>query len=123
MLANGIALPGPAEFVYSTQQLVDSDRNAKGTVIAQKINRRQLKFDGLYWSYLTCDEWKFIRGLIENFEVNITYWDDYEDRVLTRKFYFGDSSATPFEYDNKNYQVAKPISYKDCKVNIIDMGY
>lgn len=122
-LVNGQAIPVPGEFVMTTQQLVDSERNANAQVVAQKINRRQLKFDSVHWSYLTYDQWLKIRRMIENFECNLTYWDDYENKIVTRRFYFGDSSATPFEWDSRNYAVAKPLSYINCQCNIIDMGY
>lgn len=122
-LVNGQAIPVPGEFTMTTQQLVDSERNANAQVVAQKINRRQLKFDSVHWSYLTYDQWLKIRRMIENFECNLTYWDDYENKIVTRRFYFGDSSATPFEWDSKNHAVAKPLSYINCQCNIIDMGY
>ena len=36
-----------------SEQLVKSTRNANGQVVAQKINRRLNKFDGLTWPYLS----------------------------------------------------------------------
>lgn len=122
-LVNGQALPVSGQFVYQTQQLVDSERNANAQVVARRINRRQLKFESVTWSYLTSAQWREIRRMIENFDCNLTYWDDYEDKIVTRRFYFGDSSATPFEYDSKNHAVARPLSYINCQCNIIDMGY
>ena len=50
-----------------------------------------------------------------------SYWDDYENAEITRDFYFGDSSATPFRFEDST-NVLKPTHYRDCKVNIIDMG-
>lgn len=125
VLVNGVPLPvnPTSDFTYMTQQLVDSTRNLQGQVVAQKINRRQVKLDSIKWSYLTREQWLTIRRMIENFECNLTYFDPQEDRIVTRKFYFGDSKAKPFEWDSKNYAVAVPISYRDCSVNIIDMGY
>lgn len=121
-LANGQPLPVPGVLNILNSQLVSEQRNANGAVVAQKIGRRQIKYDSVHWNFLTYAEWHSIRRLIENFEVSLTYWDDYEDRVMTRKFYFGDGSATPYDWDSKNYAVAKPLSYINCAVNIIDMG-
>lgn len=120
---NGVSLTPSSAATMVTSQFVDSARNANAKIIAQKINRRQIKYDGIQWNYLTYDEWRQIRLLLENFKANVTYWDEYENRAVTRLFYFGDSSATPFEFDSKNYDVAKPLSYLNCQVNIIDMGY
>ena len=53
---NGIQLPAPDNSAkILRQQLVDSARNANGQVVAQKINRRLLKVDGLQWSYLPAE--------------------------------------------------------------------
>ena len=125
VLVNGAPFPvnPTSDLSFSHQQPVDSARNVRAQVIAQKTNRRLVKLDSLQWSYLTREQWIIIRRMIENFEVVLTYYDDYEDNIVSRKFYFGDSSAKPFEWDSKNCQVAVPLSYVDCKVNIIDMGY
>lgn len=56
---NGTEITCPSVQEYEGQQLVDSGRNANGVVVAQKINRRQVK--------LTL-EWKVIyKGIAEDF--------------------------------------------------------
>lgn len=131
MWIDGEPFPFPSrDFKFVSSQLVSGGRNENGVVTIQKINRRMAKFDSLVFPYLSATEWRFIRQKIEQMVVNITYYDDYEDRVLTRKFYFGDSSAQIWEldgatYDTENYTtmvVQKPKSYINCTVNIIDMG-
>ena len=131
MWINGKPFPFPSrDFKFTSSQLVSGGRNENGVVTIQKINRRLVKFDSLVFPYLKADEWREIRKLIEEMVVDITYYDDYEDKVISRKFYFGDSSAQPFEldratYDTENYTemiVQKPVSYINCSVNIIDMG-
>lgn len=106
---------------YETQQLVDAGRNANGAIISQKIGRRLFKFSNLTWNVLTYADWHTIRTALEGFSASCTYWDDYEDSEVTRNFYFGDSSATPFKFEDST-NVLKPTMYRDCKVNIIDMG-
>lgn len=123
-LFNGIPAPIPmGQLKIVGSQLVDSKRNGRAEVVAQKINRRMRKYDSVQWSYLTYDQWQWIVRNVENFEVNLTFWDEYENRIITRRFYFGDASATPYEWDSVSYTVAKPLSYINCTVNIIDMGY
>lgn len=123
-LWNGQPFPIPTSGMKILgSQLVSDERNAKGEVIAQTINRRQTKFDSVTFSYLKYDEWRWVVQNLAGFDGLLTYWDVQEDGIVTRRFYFGDSSAQPFEWDSANYQVAKPLSYINCSVNIIDMGY
>lgn len=121
---NGEAIPGnPGRgYLEKSEQLVKSTRNANGQVIAQKINRRINKFDSLRWPVLTRAQVVWLKKKVANFTVNVTYYDSEVDGVITRKFYFGDLSAEPFEWDNSG-QISIPTRYKDVSVNIIDMGY
>lgn len=122
-LFNGIPFSPSSNATLISSQFVDSARNANAKVIAQKINRRQVKYDSIQFPYLTASEWSELRRIVENFTVNVTYYDDYEGRILTRLFYFGDSSAVPIKFDHTKGSVAVPTAYVDCRVNIIDMGY
>lgn len=117
---NGIQLPSPDnDMKILRQQLVDSGRNAKGQVIAQKINRRLLKCDPLQWSYLTADQWSKILQEIEKFEGTVKIWDARTRGFLTFKIYWGDAEEQPFEVKESG----EIISYRNCKCNVIDMGY
>lgn len=54
---NGRDLPNPRYGMsIERQQLVDSARNAKGEVVASKINRRQIKLN-IEFPHLTANEW------------------------------------------------------------------
>lgn len=117
---NGIQLPSPDnDMKILRQQLVDSGRNAKGQVIAQKINRRLLKCDPLQWSYLTAAQWGAILQEIEKFEGTVRFWDARTNGFLSFKIYWGDAEEQPFEVD----KTGKILSYRNCKCNVIDMGY
>ena len=48
---NGTEITCPSVQEYEGQQLVDSGRNANGVVVAQKINRRQVKLN-LEWKVI-----------------------------------------------------------------------
>lgn len=122
---DGAALPGnPARgYLEQSEQMVDSARNANAQVVAQKINRRLRKFDSLRWPVLTQAQVTWLKQKVANFTVNLTYFDSEDGRVVTRKFYFGDMSAEPFEWRDDSSGIKIPTRYKDVSVNIIDMGY
>lgn len=118
---NGVVLPYPATgIVVQRSQFVDSTRNALGQVIAQKINRRIIKFDSLEWKHLTASEWRSILTEIEKFEGTLEYWDNLSGTFKSIKVYWGDASEEVFKIDPDTGEV---LEYINCKCNIIDMGY
>lgn len=118
---NGIALPTPSTgLVVQRQQFVDSARNAQGQVVAQKINRRILKFDSVVWKYLTASEWRAILQEIEKFNGTLEFWDNLSGQIITRQVYWGDASEEPFKINPNTGEV---LEYINCKCNIIDLGY
>lgn len=117
---NGVKIPSPDKGLkILRQQLIDGGRSASGQVIAQKINRRILKVDSLQWKYLTAEDWGRILTEIEKFEGMLKMWDARTKGFLTIRVYWGDSEEEPFEIKSSG----EIISYKNCKCNIIDMGY
>lgn len=118
---NGIVLPYPATgLTMQRQQFVDSARNAQGQLIAQKINRRIVKFDSLVWKHLTASEWRAILIEIEKFEGQLEFWDNLTGSFITRKVYWGDASEEIWKINSETGEV---LEYVNCKCNIIDMGY
>ena len=65
---NGTEITCPSVQEYEGQQLVDSGRNANGVVVAQKINRRQVKLT-LEWKVIYPKELQKILQLVETFIV------------------------------------------------------
>ena len=124
-LFNGSAIPDnpQAGYLEESEQLVEGTRNAKGRTVAQPINRRINKFSDIVFPMLTLAQVKWLKQKVANFKVDLTYYDSEEDKIVTRKFYFGDLSAQPFKWDTNHATVAKPTHYKNVKINIIDMGY
>ena len=117
---NGKQLPAPdTGLTIQRQQLVNSGRNANGQVVAQKINRRLLKVNSLKWSYLTATQWGAILDEIEKFEGTVKIWDSRTNKFLECKIYWGDAEEEPFEVS----KTGEILSYKNCKCNVIDMGY
>lgn len=118
---NGKVMPPPARGVKEQRsQLVDSGRNALGQVVAQKINRRQFKYDGLTWPHLRAAEWHDILVEIEKFEGTMTFWDALSQSMITRRVYWGDASAEPFRINPRTGEV---LEYINCQCNPVDMGY
>lgn len=65
---NGYELPSPKRGVSPVvTTLVDSGRNANGTVVAQRIGRDQYKIDNLEWPWLTAEQWETILSILSNF--------------------------------------------------------
>lgn len=124
-LINGEAPPKNVKYGYTedTEQLVKSQRNSKGVVVAEKVGRRLLKFNNLEWAYLTRDEYEWLQAQIAKFYCQVRFYDAREGAVITRKFYWGDFSAEPFEFDRDDPSgVIIPKSYINVKVNLIDCG-
>ena len=118
---NGNSFPTPQRgLIVQRQQLVNSGRNGLGEVVAQKINRRQIKFDSLVWAWLPADQWSDILQEIEKFEGVLTYWDALKKQIINRKVYWGDVSEEPFKINESTGEV---LEYINCKCNLVDMGY
>ena len=141
IIVNGIARPctaNPARnYQEKSEQLVRSTRNANGQVVAQKVNRRINKFDNLKWPYLSRDQVNWLKKEIAKFECELTYFDDEENAWIKRKYYWGDFSATPVEWEvveiprnpfeegetetEGPFYYKRPTRYIDVTCNLIDM--
>lgn len=116
---NGKEFPAPARYpklIVTT--LVDAGRNANGVVVGQKIGRDQNKVDALVWPVLDAEVWSSMLKEFKNFFVMATIWDMVENDWITIKMYPGDRTADVLKTDSSG----RPIKYKDCAVNIIDVG-
>jgi len=116
---NGVELPPPKRGITPiVTTVVDSGRNANGTVVGQRVGRDQYKLDGLEWPWLTAAQWSTILKLLKNFFVYVTFYDPVSNSQKTLKMYPGDRSAEPYWIDKNG----KPTHYRNCKVNLIDVG-
>lgn len=136
LLINGSTIPYDSNYPWITgnpardyneltEQLVKSTRNAKGEVVSQVINRRLRKFDNLTWSVLTRSQVHWLEQEIAKFNCTLSYWDTKEDAWITREYYWGDFSATPYEWETctaGGRTVKRPKLYKEVKANLIDKG-
>ena len=149
-LINGDIPPDNVKYGYTedTEQLVKSQRNSKGVVVAQKVGeaydnstgKRLLKFNNLEWPILPNSDYRWLQEQIEKFYCYITFYDaragyqpvqgnNYSTGVqttggfVTKKFYWGDFSAEPWQFErDTNYGILVPSWYINVKVNLIDCG-
>ena len=116
---NGVELPPPKRGVTPiVTTVVDSGRNANGTVVGQRVGRDQYKLDSLEWPWLTAAQWSTILNCLKGFFVYVTFVDPVSNSKKTLKMYPGDRSAEPYWLDNNGM----PTHYRNCKVNLIDVG-
>ena len=149
-LINGHIPPDNVKYGYTedTEQLVKSQRNSKGVVVAQKVGeaydsstgKRLMKFNNLEWPLLANSDYRWLQEQIEKFYCYLTFYDaragyqpiqgnNYSTGIqttggfVTKKFYWGDFSAEPFTFvRDTNYGILVPAYYINVKVNIIDCG-
>lgn len=120
ILLNGHRIPQPKRGVTPTIiTIVSEGRNANGAVVGQRVGRDQYKIDGLEWPWLTAAEWSSILEKLNNFQVNVTFTDPVKKEKVTIRMYCGDRTAEPYWLDSNG----NPTYYRNCKVNLIDMGY
>ena len=151
-LINGMIPPDNVKYGYTedTEQLVKSQRNSQGVVIAKKVGtdggKRLLKFNNLEWPLMPNSDYRWLQEQIEKFYCYLTYYDSragYQSmgrdpfsgeqiystgvqtagRVVTKKFYWGDFSAEPWKFErDTDIGVLVPSYYINVKVNLIDCG-
>ena len=149
-LINKMIPPDNFKYGYTedTEQLVKSQRNSKGVVIAKKVGeafdnstgKRLLKFNNLEWPILPNSDYRWLQEQIEKFYCYITFYDaragyqpiqgnDYSSGIqttgdfVTKKFYWGDFSAEPWQFiRDTNNGLLMPSYYINVKVNLIDCG-
>ena len=110
---NGYELPPPKRGVnVIVTTIVDAGRDANGAVVGQRVGRDQYKIDGLEWPWLTAAQWERILSILSTFNDPVT------NGPKTIKMYCGDRTGQPYWVDGNG----SPTHYRDCKVNLIDVG-
>ena len=56
--------------------------------------------------------------ILSNFFVYVTFPDPVTNEFITIKMYCGDRTAEPYWIDEDGH----PTHYRNCKVNLIDVG-
>jgi len=119
LTVNGYDFPSPKRGVTPTVvTVVDAGRNANGVVVGQRIGRDQYKIDNLEFPWLSAKEWGKILSVLNDFFVDVTFYDPVSNSQKTLTMYCGDRTAEPYWADKNG----KPTWYRNCKVNLIDTG-
>lgn len=117
LIINGVKTPCPAvgmEIVQAT--MVDSGRNANGTVVGQVIGRPIWKINNLQWVGLEQEEWTKIKNALAPFYVPVTFTGD-DGKRHTVTMYPSDRTGQPLFMDGLYYR-----NFRTCKFNLIDVG-
>ncbi|MBR4723481.1 MAG: hypothetical protein IK072_01945 [Clostridia bacterium] len=115
-----LELPSPKRGVKPTvATVVNEGRNANATIVGQKIGRDQFKIDELEWPWLSASQWSTILKKLSKFVVDVTFTNPVTNKKITIEMYCGNRTAEPYYLDDST---AKPTYYRNCKVNLIDMG-
>lgn len=117
LIVNGVKFPCPAvgmEIIQAT--MVDSARNANGTVVGQVIGRPIWKINNLQWVGLTQETWAEMKKALAPFYVPVTFTADDGTRH-TVTMYPSDITGQPLFMDGLYYR-----NFRTCKFNLIDVG-
>ena len=117
-----VAIPFPSfdSGVFEVSRAVSSGRNANGAVVGQMVWRSVSK-QNMSWTVLPNTKWWEMNQFVES--NGMFFWCHYFDHSTgvwrDRKFYCGDFSCQPF---GVNPSTGVPQFYRNCSVNVIDMG-
>lgn len=109
---NGVELPTPSDYIVGIQDISKADRNAKGTMIIERIaSKRKLE---LSWKYLSKEDTSRVLNLVSPVFFQVTYIDPQVGGWKSGTFYAGDRSAGALDY------IRGKIRYKDVKFNLVE---
>ena len=98
--------------------MVNSARNTKAIVTAQKIGRDQIQYQ-FTWSFLTISEWEsLLRFWDSNFFFKFYFYDPIEGSTKSHKCYISDRNFSYYNIDSSG----KPTAYIECSATITDTG-
>lgn len=124
-LINGQIPPGNVKYGYTedTEQLVQSQRNSQGVVVAKTIGRRLVKLNNLEWPHMTLSEFRWLQTQVAQFYCIVYYYDSRIGDYIERQFYWGDLSAEPWKFNRNSVTgLLRPSEYINVRVNLIDCG-
>lgn len=102
--------------------MVNSARNTKAQVTAQKIGEDQIKYE-LSWSLLSCDEWEeLLRFWNSNFIFRLHYYDSVLGKRSSRLCYISDRTYQYLDVVMSGNQAGTPTGYINCSVSMVDTG-
>ncbi len=120
IMVNGKSFPSPDRGLnFEVATMVNGGKNASGEFVGQKVGRDQYKINNLQWFLLDAATWSSILKEFNRFTVTVKFPDMVNNKWTTLLMYPGNRTAEPLELSEAT---GLPVSYKNCKVNIIDCG-
>lgn len=115
-----IAVPYPDKAPFTTSRMVDSGRNATGTMVGRMVGR-SLDKQEMSWDTISCRLWWAMNRWFEagHFTFYCHYFNHNLGRWETRLFYLSDVKVSP---DLVDPGTGEPAFYRDAAYNIIDCG-
>jgi hypothetical protein len=108
----GVALPTPSSYGVGIQDLSKAERNAKGTMIIERIaTKRTIQIE---YKYLSKDDLSKVLKALSGTYFNVTYLDPQINGNRTASFYCGDRSMGMIDF------VDGIPRYKDIQFNLIE---
>lgn len=102
----------PSEMQVGVMDISKAERNARGTLIKEKIATKQ-KLE-LGWKFLTAPQLSQILQAIDANFFSVTYLDPVTNSTKTGTFYVGDRNVGVMDIRNG------AVRYKDIKFNLIE---
>ena len=109
---DNVQMPTPSSFNVGIQDLSKAERNARGTLIMERIaTKRKLEFS---WKYLTREDLQTLLNAVSPVFFTVEYPDPVTNAVRSGTFYAGDRSMGALDYQNGQ------IRWVDVKFNVIE---
>jgi hypothetical protein len=109
---NGVDLPTPSDFQVGIMDLSKAERNARGTMIIERIATKR-KLD-ISYAFLSRTELSQVLNAVSPVFFSVTYLDPQTDQYRTGSFYCGDRNAGMLDFQNGVPR------YKDIKFDLIE---
>ncbi|TYP67701.1 DUF6711 family protein [Paenibacillus methanolicus] len=108
----GVALPTPTDYSLGIQDVNNTERNAKGDMIGERIaTKRKIE---LGWKFLTAAQTQQVLNAVSQLFFDVTYVDPQTGGNRTGTFYAGDRTCNVMDF------IDGVPRYKDVKFNLIE---
>ena len=115
-----VPYPSLGKAPFTTSRLVDSARNAQGTMVGRMVGR-SLDKQEMGWEVISCALWWEMNRWFEDnhFTFYCHYFNFNTGRWLTRLMYISDVTCSP---DLVESETGEPAFLRDASVNVVDCG-
>lgn len=113
-------VPFRNDFGIETQRMSEGMRDTNGRDVSQPVGIELEKFN-VSWRNISRAEYEWLLRSKQKYRVNLTYYSYLRGAVVTRKFYWGNTSAKPYKYENHS-TVMRVDRIEEYSANLIDVG-